>query len=185
MVTWYTSDLHFGDPKVLDKHDRPFNSLEEHDAFLILSWNSTVTSGDRVFILGDVLGPDTDASILASLNGEINLVPGNWDEGRLEEIRPYVRAIWPYAKGGFLRMHDYDAIPAIFSHEALTVMQMGAFSEKFEEDFLLNIHGDVHNDHLVREDGEYCWINVGVDFWDYAPVSSETLWEMAEDCIGA
>lgn len=59
--------------------NRPFDSIEEHDAKLIENWNSVVGTNDTVFHLGDVLfgGSMKWHEIIGQLNGRIILIQGN------------------------------------------------------------------------------------------------------------
>ncbi len=82
MTTFFTSDTHFGDPRVLRIDRRPFASVPEHDAALIARWNDIVGPADEVWHLGDVAlrpAPARMAELLAALNGRKHLVIGNND----------------------------------------------------------------------------------------------------------
>ena len=45
MATFFTSDTHFGDIRVLRIDKRPFKGVPEHDAALVANWNATVAPG--------------------------------------------------------------------------------------------------------------------------------------------
>ena len=82
MTTYFTSDTHFGDMRILRIDKRPFKSLADHDAALVDNWNAVVTAEDTVWHLGDfALGPSDDevAGLIASLNGTKHLLIGNND----------------------------------------------------------------------------------------------------------
>lgn len=82
MATFFTSDTHFGDPRVLRIDRRPFPDLAAHDAGLIANWNRVVGPDDTVWHLGDfALGPRAEriAWLLAELNGTKHLIVGNND----------------------------------------------------------------------------------------------------------
>ena len=58
MTIYFTSDTHFGDPRILRIDQRPYASLPEHDADLIARWQEVVYRDDEVWHLGDfALGP--------------------------------------------------------------------------------------------------------------------------------
>ncbi len=80
-MIYFTSDTHFGDPRVLRIDRRPFSSMPEHDEAVIASWNARVTPDDQVWHLGDVGYPrrDRTSEILTRLNGAKHLVIGNND----------------------------------------------------------------------------------------------------------
>ncbi|WP_181700372.1 metallophosphoesterase family protein [Chthonobacter albigriseus] len=82
MAVYFTSDTHFGDPRVLRIDRRPFPDLASHDAALIEAWNETVGPDDEVWHLGDfcLAKPAERASTLLSrLNGRKHLIIGNND----------------------------------------------------------------------------------------------------------
>lgn len=81
-MIYFTSDTHFADVRVLRIDRRPFGSMTQHDAALILLWNETVSPGDEVWHLGDFTrgGPPGYAEeLLAGLNGRKHLIIGNND----------------------------------------------------------------------------------------------------------
>lgn len=53
-MIYYISDLHFGHSNIIKLCGRPFQSLEEMNNVLINNWNSKVTNGDKVYIIGDL-----------------------------------------------------------------------------------------------------------------------------------
>lgn len=93
---WVTSDLHIGHDKDFLYKPRGFNSVEEHDAALVMNWNNLVAEDDTVYILGDVMlkhnVQDTDfsygISILKKLNGKLIIIKGNHDSaGKIERYK--------------------------------------------------------------------------------------------------
>lgn len=88
MSIFFTSDTHFGDPRVLRIDKRPFPNLDAHDAALVEAWNAAVGPDDEVWHLGDfALGPPPERvrALLAGLNGRKHLIAGNNDgPGTLE-----------------------------------------------------------------------------------------------------
>ena len=82
MATFFTSDTHFGDPRILRIDRRPFPDLAAHDAALVEAWNATVGPDDEVWHLGDfALGPKPErvAELLGALAGRKHLIVGNND----------------------------------------------------------------------------------------------------------
>lgn len=81
-MIYFTSDHHFGDPRVLRIDRRPFPSVSAHDEALVAFWNETVGAEDEVWHLGDFMrdgvagGAD---ALLARLNGRKHLIIGNND----------------------------------------------------------------------------------------------------------
>ena len=46
----YAADLHFGNAKIIEHDNRPFNSITEMDRTMIKLWNSKATNKDKVYI---------------------------------------------------------------------------------------------------------------------------------------
>ena len=85
-MSYYIADTHFGHNNVI-KYDtnngcKEFNSIEEHDNFIINNWNRRVKSEDTVCILGDFSWKNAmeTKKILEELNGEKILIKGNHDK---------------------------------------------------------------------------------------------------------
>ena len=85
MANFYTSDLHIFHKNVTKQgtnfDSRNFNNLDEMHEIILNNWNSTVTNGDRVFILGDMCWKHNDESIalVSQLKGIKTLILGNHD----------------------------------------------------------------------------------------------------------
>ena len=74
---WLTSDTHFGHE--LLSTIRGFDSVEQHDAAIVRTWNKQIRAEDTVYHVGDVfLGQPTID--LSELNGTIHLITGNHDK---------------------------------------------------------------------------------------------------------
>jgi calcineurin-like phosphoesterase family protein len=80
MRTFFTSDTHFGDHRVLNIRRRPFPSVAHMNDAMIHFWNLRVGPRDEVWHLGDFAANATTAeAILPRLNGRKHLVLGNLD----------------------------------------------------------------------------------------------------------
>ena len=53
-MNYYISDLHLFHEASIGFDGRPFRNLEEMHAEIVRKWNSKVTNGDTVYILGDM-----------------------------------------------------------------------------------------------------------------------------------
>ena len=80
MATFFTSDIHFGDERIMKLCDRPFANVKEMDEYIVSKWNDKVSPSDIVWILGDSVSLEHfNKDILNRLNGKINLLVGNHD----------------------------------------------------------------------------------------------------------
>jgi calcineurin-like phosphoesterase family protein len=160
MAVWFTSDTHFGDPRILRIDKRPYPDLAAHDAALIAAWTAVVARDDEVWHLGDfALGPPEArvAEILAALPGVKHLIVGNNDgPGTLRA--PGWASVAHYAE------IIVDARRLVLCHYAFRTWNgigRGA----------LNLHGHSHN-RLTPIPRQY---DVGVDAQGVAPVRLETI----------
>lgn len=85
-MNYFIGDLHFGHVNCLSFDNRPFKTIEDHDAVLIKNWNNVVGMEDDVYILGDISWYNTTKTleILKQLNGHIHLIRGNHDHKHLK-----------------------------------------------------------------------------------------------------
>lgn len=82
-MNYYISDLHLFHENSIKFDDRPFGDLEEMHKEIKDKWNSKITNGDTVYILGDVSfrGKNDDLIAYVSiLKGHKILVKGNHDD---------------------------------------------------------------------------------------------------------
>ena len=85
-MNYFISDTHFGHKNCLAFDNRPFNTIEEHDEYLINAWNEVVGIDDDVYILGDISWHNNSRTIeiFKQLNGRKHLIKGNHDGGLLK-----------------------------------------------------------------------------------------------------
>jgi len=163
MTIWFTGDTHFGHENIIHYTNRPYANAKEMDAAFIENWNSVVEPLDNVYHLGDLsFGPRCKdiiyiQRIVRKLNGVKHLILGNHDHQKPQ---------W-YNEAGFSSVH----------YPYLTVEEFDCTHNPHEwdvgksEDFFLSAH--VHTSWKMRGQA----INVGVDQWDYKPVSIEEIRE--------
>lgn len=179
---WFTSDTHFGHERIIELCDRPFSSTQEMNEALISNWNSVVGEHDTVMHLGDaVMGIFVEnVKILSRLNGNIHLIPGNHDRvsSAYHHRNPtaYARFEQMYVDQGVVIHDEVDSLPI----NGVTTLchypfEDDRYPELCPEDVgQWLIHGHVHDEWKVK--GRQ--INVGVDVWDYYPVSLDQILEL-------
>jgi calcineurin-like phosphoesterase family protein len=159
-MIFFTSDTHFGDSRVLRIDKRPFGSVPEHDAALVARWNEIVAPEDEVWHLGDFAlhaKPERIESLLEELHGTKHLVSGN-NDGPATLAAGGWASVQAYAE----LVHDGTAL--VMCHYAFrTWKNMGRG--------WLNLHGHSHGK-LKKQTRQF---DVGVDAWDYRPVTLETI----------
>lgn len=81
MTTWFTADHHFGHANIIEYCSRPFKTTRQMDDELIRRWNSVVRPDDTVYYVGDfTLGSYDDAcEYFKNLNGKVFVLEGSHD----------------------------------------------------------------------------------------------------------
>jgi calcineurin-like phosphoesterase family protein len=152
------------------------------DDELISRWNAVVADDDTVWVLGDVaLGRiDHTLSLVGRLRGRKLLVAGNHDRCWAGHGRRAEGWTERYLRAGFDEVHQGEVSVEVGAMTALAC-HFPFRGDSQEEDRYLEyrpadrggwlLHGHVHE--RWRQSGRM--INVGVDVWDYGPVSEEVL----------
>lgn len=144
----FISDLHFGHESMSKR--RGFESVEEHDNYIVNQWNKVVNKKDTTYILGDITMEKANYEILNKLNGIKHIVLGNHDQGQHTKImQNYVNKI--------SGMINYKK-EFILTHCPIHPCEL-------EFRFKYNIHGHVHENTL--SDKRY--INVSAEAICYTP----------------
>lgn len=82
-MNYYISDLHLFHENSIKFDDRPFQNAEEMRETIKKKWNSKITNGDRIYILGDINFRGKNEELIAyvsTLKGQKILVKGNHDD---------------------------------------------------------------------------------------------------------
>ena len=160
MTVFFTADHHFGQGAARGLFRRPFADREAMDAAMIERWNAVVHPDDTVWHLGDLAirfdRPRVEA-LLARLAGTKHLIAGNNDPEA-------TRAAAGWASVGDFAEIEVDGTRLVLCHYALRVWNgqgKGAW----------NLHGHSHGRlrPLTRQ------ADVGVDAWDYRPVTLDEI----------
>lgn len=189
-MVWFSSDHHFFHNNIIKFCNRPFASVEEMNEELIHRYNSVVQPDDVVYFLGDFSMAFRPVELYARrLNGRKFLVPGNHEfcfpAHKKSRKSPEQHAYWlkRYVECGFegvLSLAWRLPNDLLLSH--MPYAGSGDHADKEERyseyrladkgDFLL--HGHTHG--KWRKKGRL--IDVGVDAWDFTPVSLEQIQEL-------
>ncbi|AMB45084.1 metallophosphoesterase family protein [Methylobacterium sp. AMS5] len=167
MRVYFTSDTHFGHSGILSermRRPRPFASIEQHDEHLIAAWNNRIRPGDEVWHLGDFAYGASAAhcrSVFSRLNGRKRLVLGNHDAKRTTDL--------PWYSQTERAEVVVEGRRFVLSHYAMRTwdgLHRGA----------LHLYGHSHG----SLPGCGRSIDVGVDCWDWRPVTVAEILEGME-----
>lgn len=186
MTIWFTSDPHYGHKNIITYCNRPWPNIKEMNSALIYKWNLRVKEEDHVYLLGDVafMSNERANSILRKLHGVIYHIKGNHDKKLHTD-----RFVWS-KDNHLLEHHDIERGKMVkiymshYYHEDWPHKAEGAW----------HLHGHAHGNPLImftpggRQPGEKIQylppdpkrVDVGVDCWNYSPVSYDTLYRRIE-----
>lgn len=182
-MLFFTADHHFNHTRIIEYCNRPFATVEAMNEALVERWNAVVRPDDTVLHLGDL---SFDGPRWAErLNGMLWLCPGNhdrchpvhhrwkrevkryWDHG-IEVVNTQgVQSLPVYVNAGFVMFSHFP-----FAGDSQPEDRYTRFRPtELQPPARVLLHGHVHTAWKRRGN---C-INVGVDVWDYAPVSVDRL----------
>ncbi len=155
---FFTSDTHFSSERAMRLSRRPFQSIKEMDAALVLNWNNTVASNDVVYHLGDF----GDFNMRSYLHGKIHLILGNYE-------------IDAFQKTPALQNEMEKCFESILAHDRL-ILKNGDevyLTHKPSEckRHMFNLFGHIHGLKKVSSNG----LNVGVDANHFSPISEDDV----------
>ena len=164
MAVFFTADFHFGHRAIMEACGRNYSTTAKMDADLVKRYNSVVGDSDKVYVLGDLsmVGSTQKGwlgQIVERMKGRRHLVLGNHDR-----LSP-----WDYVEMGFVSVHTALEIDPLTSVFKTVLAHDPAIAEAVRAQWLLC--GHVHT--LFKEQRNA--INVGVDVWDYRPVSEQQI----------
>jgi len=161
-MIYFTSDTHFGDARRIRIDHRPFASIAEHDAALVQRWNEVVGDDDDIYHLGDVTAFADAArvgALIASLKGRKHLIIGN-NDGPATLADQGWASVQPYIE---LMLEERRVILCHYAFRTWRDMSKGS----------IDLHGHSHG-RLKEGLRQY---DVGVDVFDYRPVTFATILE--------
>lgn len=160
---FFTSDQHYGHTNIIEYCKRPFSSVEEMDEVLIQNHNKVVKPWDTVYMLGDLAiwrSPHKIVDLARKLNGTKILIMGNHDK-----ITPGFpgKEVFRFME---LIGSNWDGFDPTLCH-----FPMLSWNKSHHGTFQLHghTHGNIPFDPKIRR------LDVGVDCWNYTPVSWEEV----------
>ncbi len=175
MMTWFTSDQHYGHRSIILHTGRPFANVEEMNEVLVESHNAAVRPEDDVWHIGDFgLDARLVKDFLPRLRGTHHLVAGNHDTCHPCHRR-HEAAARKYVAWGFASVHTEarfeESRLCHLPYEGDSTHEARYPEHRPVDDGSWLIHGHVHELWKVR--GRM--LNVGVEQSGFAPVSLERI----------
>ncbi len=173
-MIWFTSDTHFAHRNIIRYCSRPFPHADAMDEALIENWNARVGDDDVIYHLGDftLRSRGFARRIFARLRGQIRVLglPWHHDKGWVPK-HPGVSGDLFSASG-----HAVEILPALIAlrltlddgrRQAVTLSHYPMAEWEASHHGGWHLHGHSHGNHR----GPGARIDVGVDCFDYGPVS--------------
>ena len=195
-MRFWTSDQHFYHKSINSLCNRPFESLDEMHYQIIERWNSVIGAEDIVYCLGDFhWSPSHLKEIMDLLNGRKLLCAGNHDKCHSCH-KKHEKQKYHYLQAGFEQVEEsfftslygYRIKMSHFPYWDPKATE-GGYSlryqqwrpEKDAEHVLLHGHRHSKPEESVRLDGEKLTIDVGVDAWNFTPLSENDIMNIIEE----
>jgi calcineurin-like phosphoesterase family protein len=165
---YYTADEHYGHDEIITYCNRPYRNNQVMTRDVIRRHNQVVKEGDTVHHIGDFAfaGPDRITyveNLLRRLNGKHILILGNHE--RINPLR--------LVDAGFWSVHTSLVIEEQ-GHKLVLAHDPSIWNCVANMDPLpIFLHGHIHN--VWKTVAEKKMVNVGVDVWDFYPVSLEQI----------
>ena len=161
-MIYFTSDTHYFHKNVIEFCKRPYKNLEDMHNGLITNWNSVVRPNDTIYHLGDFSFGRNDETIevIKKLNGYKILIMGNHDRrlqktvlAQFDRVDNFLEITWEHQK-------------IVLLHYAMKVWNR---SHHGSWQLYGHSHGSLPDDPHANQ------IDVGVDCWNYTPISFDQV----------
>ena len=165
MTIWYTADTHFGHENILRFCNRPFSSVSQMDATLLKNMWKLVKPDDHLWILGDLAfgAKAKDSAYVETIfnqlpGAERHLVIGNHD------LEPTLELPWD-------SVSNYKELRDGPQGQLNTLCHYPMVTWNHARRGALQLFGHVHNNWRGTRNS----VNVGVDVWDFQPVTFDDV----------
>lgn len=189
---FYISDLHFDHSNVIKFDNRPFNSVDEMNERLIENWNSVVTNGDTVYILGDMCWSTKGErwrEIVSRLRGQKVLVLGNHDKALDNKTKKLFADIKDRKEvvddGRRVILSHYPIMFYKCAYDPMTYMLCGHVHITRENNFLTQWRNELRLSRTQRGDNCGNIYNVGcmLPYMNYTPRTLDEILAADEQII--
>lgn len=158
MSHWFTADPHFGHENIIASCGRPFPNASTMDARILAEYQARVRPSDDFWVLGDFAiakqaGEERDRvrQIFTLIPGRKHLIVGNHDKQWVKDL--------PWTSVGDFREIKVDGRRVSLSHYPMITFAGARHGA-------MQLFGHVHHWPGTRNS-----VNVGVDRWNFHPVS--------------
>jgi len=174
MRIFFTGDTHYGHANVIKYAKRLFSSVEEMNSEMVRRWNEVVTKDDLVYIVGDFAfcKPEQAVNIVRSLHGRKRIVFGNHDK-QLRKNRMFLMQF--EAAADYMEIKVPDTTAPGGKHQRITLLHYAMRVWNTAHHGSWQLYGHSHG--TLPDWPNALQLDVGVDCWNFTPVSYETIKE--------
>lgn len=179
-MNFFYSDPHFGHANILKYANRPFESIHHHDQELINRWNAVVSEKDDIYILGDFSfkSPQRTIELCRRLNGRKYLILGNHD--KVIRKNAQVRDQFEWTK-------EYYELKVPELNQKIVMSHYPFLTWNKSHHGSWSMHGHTHDLRPFGNSGKHhenlkrgFRVHVGVDAWDYTPITIKQIQQRAK-----
>lgn len=180
-MDYFTADTHFNHGKIIKFCNRPFSSVKEMNETIIKNINLCCSRKDKLWIVGDFgfVGVKTTEEIISRLNPHVCIIQGNHDLPPRKLFKAGAHDVYTHnylkINGEMVLLSHYPYYPSKFKIflNKIKGLNNDLYEYRLQDRGLWLIHGHTHNHEKSRVIKKQ--INVGVDNWDFKPVSEKTI----------
>lgn len=177
-MKWFTADWHLGHANIIKYCNRPFVDADEMNWSIVERHNEVVAENDETFVLGDVSLSTLEYILmyLSSMNGKLNILTYDFhhDYRWLKDSRS--RALGAYRLPDNVELVDPIVILPDSCKWPIVLCHFPFAEWPRKHHGAIHLHGHSHGNH--RAHGRI--LDVGVDNWDFYPVSLMTVMELMD-----
>lgn len=174
MTTWFTSDTHFWHKSIIGYCNRPVKDVEEMNALLIKNWKDKVKPDDDIYHLGDFAfcNQQRAIDILEQLPGKKHWIVGNHDHRLARQVGVFFDEVESYKMlNTHIKYEDDEGTPQQY-HMPIVLFHFPILSWDGMAHGTWHLHGHCHGS--LKDNGSLR-LDMGVDCWNYSPVSLEEV----------
>jgi len=163
---YFTGDWHLGHANIMKYSNRPFHSVGEMNDTIISNFYNTIKPGASVYFLGDFSFDRViteDFFIKLPKNIHFHFIYGNHDKKIMNIVKYFVDSC------SGMKDIKVDEYKITLNHYAMRVWNCSHFNS-------WQLYGHSHG--TLPPEGKQC--DVGVDSWNFFPVSFEQIKEYME-----
>jgi len=166
----FSADCHFDHSNIIKFCNRPFKNITHMNEEIVNRWNKRVKPDDLVYHIGDFTfkGVSNCKTFESRLNGTIVHIKGNHDKNN--GVKTYITSC----------LMEWGGLGFYVKHKPPEENQIGTLEARIMSSVDLVICGHIHElwKHKIvpyNVNKRMLCINVGVDVWNFEPVSVQSI----------